>query len=60
LVRAFALQRRGSDQLELPAPPVHVLTAGDRLLVVATRGGLNELMGRADPPRTARIVAAGC
>jgi Trk K+ transport system NAD-binding subunit len=58
-IRTFALQRRGNEQLELPAPPAHVLGAGDRLLVVATRGGLNDLLRRADPPRPARIAAAG-
>ena len=59
VVRTFALQRRGNEQLQLPAPPEHVLGSGDRLLVVATRGGLNDLMSRADPPRPARIASAG-
>jgi len=53
----FALQRHGSDQLELPPPPVHLLTGGDRLVVVATRSGLTELLAHAEPPRHQRAVA---
>ncbi|MDT7593976.1 MAG: hypothetical protein QOH45_3507 [Pseudonocardiales bacterium] len=57
LARVFALQRHGSDQLELPPPATHPLAGGDRIVVVATRGGLSTLLARAEPPQTQRAVA---
>jgi Trk K+ transport system NAD-binding subunit len=59
LARVFALQRHGSDRLELPPPAAHPLAGGDRLVVVATRGGLSTLLARAEPPQTQRAVAGG-
>jgi Trk K+ transport system NAD-binding subunit len=55
--RVFALQRHGSDQLELPPPATHLLAGGDRMVVVATRGGLSTLLARAEPPQTQRAAA---
>jgi Trk K+ transport system NAD-binding subunit len=47
--RVIALQRRARESLDLPAPPEHLLTSGDRLIVVTTRTGLAELSTRAHP-----------
>ncbi|HWN36536.1 MAG TPA: NAD-binding protein [Pseudonocardia sp.] len=55
--RVFGLQRHGSDRLELPPPPAHLLGGGDRLVVVATRTGLSTLLARAEPPQPQRAVA---
>jgi len=57
LARVFGLQRQGSDRLELPPPPAHLLGGGDRLVVVATRTGLSTLLARAEPPQPQRAVA---
>jgi Trk K+ transport system NAD-binding subunit len=56
--RVFALQRHGSDQLELPPPPAYRLARGDRLVVVATRRGLATLLdqAQAQPVRTDRVA----
>lgn len=45
--RVFALQRHGSDRLELPPPSAYRLARGDRLVVVATRRGLTTLLDQA-------------
>ncbi|HEX4359235.1 MAG TPA: NAD-binding protein [Pseudonocardia sp.] len=55
--RVFAVQRQGSDRLELPPSPGHVLGGGDRLVVVATRTGLSALLSLAEPPQPQRAVA---
>jgi Trk K+ transport system NAD-binding subunit len=49
--RVIAVQRHGVDTLELPAPAEHLLEVGDRLVVVATRGGLNRLISWSSPAR---------
>ena len=42
--RVLALQRRGQENLELPAPAEYSLKEGDLLIVVATRTGLARLI----------------
>lgn len=44
--QVIALQRPGTDTLELPAPPDHVLASGDRLIILATRAGLGRVLIR--------------
>jgi Trk K+ transport system NAD-binding subunit len=57
--RVIALQPRGSEQLELPAPPDHLLVSGDRLVAVATRTGLAELSALASKPWTGAGAPGG-
>ncbi|MGH3843235.1 MAG: TrkA C-terminal domain-containing protein [Pseudonocardiaceae bacterium] len=38
--RVIAIHRHATDTLELSAPHDHLLTQGDRLIVLATRAGL--------------------
>ncbi|MDQ2710022.1 MAG: NAD-binding protein [Actinomycetota bacterium] len=47
----IALQPHASEVLRMPAPPLHRLVIGDRLVVVATRAGLAELSARASKQR---------
>lgn len=51
LSRVIAVQRRGMETLDLPAPGDHTLEAGDRLVVVATRTGLARLSTWSNPAR---------
>jgi Trk K+ transport system NAD-binding subunit len=44
--QVIAIQRHPTDILELPAPPDHRLTGGDRLIVLATRAGLGRVLIR--------------
>jgi len=44
--QVIAIQRHATDTLELPAPPNHRLTGGDRLIVLATRAGLGRVLIR--------------
>ena len=45
-VQVIGIQRHGSDALELPAPPDHLLASGDRLIILATRAGLGRVLIR--------------
>jgi Trk K+ transport system NAD-binding subunit len=51
LSRVIAVQPRGAENLQLPAPQEHTLEAGDRLVVVATRTGLARLSTWSNPAR---------
>ncbi|HEY1966567.1 MAG TPA: NAD-binding protein [Pseudonocardia sp.] len=51
LSRVIAVQRRGRDTLDLPAPAEYSLDVGDRLVVVATRTGLGRLTSWSAPGR---------
>jgi Trk K+ transport system NAD-binding subunit len=42
--RLIAIHRHATDILELPAPPNHRLTTGDRLIVLATGEGLSRVL----------------
>jgi Trk K+ transport system NAD-binding subunit len=42
--RVIAIHRHGMDTLDLPAPHSHLLTQGDRLIVLATRAGLAHIL----------------
>jgi len=42
--RVIAIHRHGMDTLELPAPRDHLLTQGDRLIVLATREKLAHIL----------------
>ncbi|MGH3825081.1 MAG: NAD-binding protein [Pseudonocardiaceae bacterium] len=44
--QVIAIQRSAADTLELPVPPDHILTSGDRLIIVATRAGLGRVLIR--------------
>jgi Trk K+ transport system NAD-binding subunit len=45
-VQVIAIQHHETDTLELPAPPDHLLTSGDRLIILATRAGLGRVLIR--------------
>ena len=45
-VQVIAIQRHATNTLELPAPPDHLLTSGDRLIILATRAGLGRVLIR--------------
>ncbi|HEY2763157.1 MAG TPA: NAD-binding protein [Pseudonocardiaceae bacterium] len=44
--RLIAIRRHPTDTVDLPPPPGHVLTPGDRLIVLATRAGLARIVTR--------------
>jgi Trk K+ transport system NAD-binding subunit len=44
--QVIALRRNEADTLELPVPPDHILTSGDRLIILATRAGLGRVLIR--------------
>jgi Trk K+ transport system NAD-binding subunit len=44
--QVIGIQRHAAGTLELPAPPDHRLTAGDRLIILATRAGLGRVLIR--------------
>jgi Trk K+ transport system NAD-binding subunit len=50
--RIIAIHRHGSDTLDLPAPPNHLLTKGDRLIVLTTRVGLAHILTQSVVPTT--------
>ncbi len=54
LSRVIALQRRGHEVLDLPAPPEHLLDVGDRIIVAATRTGLTRLSSWSNPATSGR------
>lgn len=54
LSRVIAVQRRGQQTLDLPAPPEHLLDVADRLIVVATRTGLTRLSSWSNPAQATR------
>jgi Trk K+ transport system NAD-binding subunit len=45
-VQVIAVYRHSANDLELPVPPDHILTSGDRLIVLATRAGLGRVLIR--------------
>ncbi|HET9256347.1 MAG TPA: NAD-binding protein [Pseudonocardiaceae bacterium] len=45
-VRVIAIYRQSASSLELPVPPDHILTSGDRLIILATRAGLGRVLIR--------------
>ncbi|GAA5153038.1 NAD-binding protein [Pseudonocardia eucalypti] len=53
VVRVLGLQRGGDMPLELPPPAGYEVAGGDRLLVVATRGGLTRFLADAGTGRRA-------
>ncbi|MBV9315100.1 MAG: NAD-binding protein [Pseudonocardia sp.] len=56
--RVVALHIHSSERLELPPSLEHRLVGGDRLIVVATRRGLVELLLRASRPPSATLFLA--
>jgi Trk K+ transport system NAD-binding subunit len=48
-VQVIAIQRHATDTLDLPAPPDHLLTSGDRLIILTTRAGLGRVLIRSIP-----------
>ncbi len=45
-VQVIAIHLHSTGTFQLPAPPDHVLVAGDRLVIVATRSGLGRVLNR--------------
>jgi len=48
-VRVIALRRRGADSADWAPSPGYVLTPADRLVVLATRAGLSQVLARSEP-----------
>lgn len=44
--QVIAIQRHGTGTLELPVPADHILTSGERLIILATRAGLGRVLIR--------------
>jgi Trk K+ transport system NAD-binding subunit len=48
-VRVIALRRRGTESADWAPPPGYVLAPADRLVVLATRAGLSQVLARSEP-----------